>query len=296
MQTTAINLPVVGGESGLAEYIDKINKFPYLSQEEEQTLANEWVNHANIKAAHTLVTSHLRLVVKIAHGFKGYGLPLTELISEGNIGLMQAVKKFDPDKGFRLSTYAIWWIKAAIQEYVLHSWSMVKIGTTAAQKKLFFGLRKIKKKLQKIDQTQMDSHQISEIASMLDVSEQDVIEMDSRLSQADQSLNAIMVGSDGNEEEMIDKLASSDCNQEQLVLANNEREYKRHLLSLALKSLNEREQDIILQRRLNEPPATLDDLSQKYQVSRERIRQIEERALEKMHQYVTEYPSLEKLC
>lgn len=288
MHTTTINLPILSSESSLASYLDKISKFPYLTHDEEKILADRWIQENDLKAAHSLVTSHLRLVVKIAYGFRGYGLPLIELVSEGNIGLMQAVKKFDPSKGFRLSTYAMWWIKAAIQEYVLHSWSLVKIGTTSAQKKLFFSLRKLKSRLHKIDQSQLSNKEADQIAATLDVTRQEVFEMDSRLSQADQSLNVPILGADDQSEEAIDRLASPDQSQEQIVLAQNEMNYKRHLLGLALKTLNEREQDIILKRRLAEPPATLEDLSKIHGVSRERVRQIEERALLKLQEYVLE--------
>lgn len=281
MSTTT--LPVLSAESGLSSYLDKINAFPYLTQEEEYALAQDWAKDQNVAAAHKLVTSHLRLVVKIASGFRGYGLPLVELISEGNIGLMQAVKKFDPEKGFRLSTYAMWWIKASIQEYVLRSWSLVKIGTTASQKKLFFNLRRIKGRLSKLDNSNLSPEDVRAIASELNVSEQDVTDMDSRLTQSDHSLNdPLYTGEDESGSEMIDMLESNETSHELVLAEDQDMVRKRALFASAMKTLNKREQSIIHARRLNDNPATLEDLSQKYGISRERVRQIEARALEKL--------------
>lgn len=279
---TSINLPALSSDSSLASYIAKVNAFPYLTEEQEQDLAVKWAEEGDIDAAHQLVTSHLRLVTKIAFGYKNYGLPLLELISEGNIGLMQAVKKFDPKKGFRLSTYAMWWIKASIQEYVLHSWSLVKIGTTAAQKKLFFNLSKVKKRLQKVDNKSLSPAEISEIASELDVSEREVIDMDSRLSQSDQSLNAPLLGHEEDSGELIDYIEGESDSQELVLAESQDLEQKRSLFAKALQSLNERERDIILKRRMQEKPVTLDELSNLYDISRERVRQIENRAIEKL--------------
>ncbi len=288
MSNKSVSLPVLSGDTTLAGYIAEVNKFPYLTQEEEYDLAKKWSEEGDIDAAHQLVTSHLRLVVKIASGFRNYGLPTMELISEGNIGLMQAVKKFEPEKGFRLSTYAMWWIKAAIQEYVLHSWSLVKIGTTAAQKKLFFNLRKMKNRLRKIDNKSLSPDEISEIAHELDVSEREVIDMDSRLTQSDQSLNAPVLGYEEDSGEMIDFLESEGESQESLLAESQDMEQKRSMFALAMQKLNEREKDIIAERRLKEVPATLEDLSVKYGVSRERVRQIENRAMEKLQAAVAE--------
>lgn len=285
---TEMTLPVLSADLGLAAYLDKINKFPYLEQEEEYMLAKRWSEVGDISAAHRLVTSHLRLVVKIANGFRGYGLPFVELISEGNIGLMQAVKKFDPEKGFRLATYAMWWIKAAIQEYVLHSWSLVKIGTTAAQKKLFFNLRRIKNSLNKLDNSNLSREEVKSIANELEVSEQDVVEMDARLSFSDQSLNDPVYNSDESNYELIDVLEESAPNQE-VVLAETQDFSRKHKLFLsAMEKLTEREREIITARKLQENPATLDDLSNIYNISRERIRQIETRAMEKLAEGVRE--------
>ncbi len=287
------NVPVVSSESNLASYLDKISKFPYLTQEEEETLAKDWVDNGNVKSAHKLVTSHLRLVAKIAYGFRGYGLPLLELISEGNIGLMHAVKRFDPNKGFRLSTYAMWWIKAAIQEYVLHSWSLVKIGTTAAQKKLFFSLRKVKNRLKKVDNSNLTKDEIAEIASRLDVSEKEVIEMDSRLTQADKSLN-VLIGDSEDGHEMIDFLPAKEENQENSLISKDDLKFKRALFVKAFALLTDREREVITKRRLDEPQITLEDLSQHYKISRERVRQIENRALEKLQNFVHEYLNKKK--
>lgn len=281
----SMSLPVLSSEAGLSQYLQEINQFPFLKEEEEYELAKRWKDKGDVEAAHQLVTSHLKLVAKIALGFRGYGLPVMELISEGNIGLMQAVKRFDPDRGFRLATYAMWWIKASIQEYILRSWSLVKIGTTAAQKKLFFNLRKIKHRLNAVHNTNLLPEQIHTIASELNVSEQEVIDMNTRLSGADHSLNEF-VGGDGGEEgaEWIDFVEAPGSNQEVLLLEDQEQKHQHLLLTQALSSLNERERDIITERRLTETPATLEDLSQKYGISRERVRQIEARAMEKLQQ------------
>jgi RNA polymerase sigma-32 factor len=268
-------------DTGLNKYVTEIRKFPVLSPEEEYMLAKRYITHADKEAAHRLVTSHLRLVVKIAYGYKNYGLPMPELVAEGNIGLMQAVKKFDPEKGFRLSTYAMWWIKASIQEYILRSWSLVKIGTTAAQKKLFFNLRKLKNKILRTDKTNfLTDANVAEIANELAVEKEEVVSMDQRLSGSDHSLNAMM--NDEEDGEWIDVLADNRENQEVELAENQEYSQRKAKLVAAMSKLNEREQDIVRERLLSENPLTLEDLSQKYGVSRERIRQIEERALEKL--------------
>jgi RNA polymerase sigma-32 factor len=281
-----MTLPVLSGDLTLSSYLEKVNKLPYLTPEEELSLANDFSLTGNVEAAHKLVTSHLRLVVKIAAGFRNYGLPMLELISEGNIGLMQAVKKFDASKGFRLSTYAMWWIKAAMQEYVLHSWSLVKIGTTAAQKKLFFNLRKIKSRLEKIDNRSLSPKEIAQIAQELDVSEREVMDMDSRLSQADQSLNAPIMR-DEEAGEMIDLIPARDPGYDVVLAENQDMKRKKAMLVHAMSTLNEREREIITARRLQEEPATLEDLSKAYNISRERVRQIENRAMEKLQAAVT---------
>lgn len=268
-------------DNGLASYIAQTRKFPVLSAEEEYMLGRRLQTHADKDAAHKLVTSHLRLVVKIAYGYKNYGLPVPELIAEGNIGLMQAVKKFDPEKGFRLSTYAMWWIKAAIHEYILRSWSLVKLGTTAAQKKLFFNLRKMKNRILKSDHNELTNKDIKEIARELDVEEHEVVEMNQRLSGSDQSLNSIM-GGDESGAEWIDALADERSNQETNLGESEQYAERKALFSKAMRNLSDREQEIIRRRMLDENPATLEDLSQQYGVSRERIRQIEARAMEKL--------------
>jgi RNA polymerase sigma-32 factor len=283
--TTKTSLPVTSGDAALSSYIDKVSKLPYLSQEDEYMLAKRLADHQDLDAAHQLVTSHLRLVVKIAMGLRGYGLPLLEMISEGNIGLMQAVKKFNPEKGFRLSTYAIWWIRASIQEYILRSWSLVKIGTTASQKKLFFNLRKLKNRLHKLDNKSLSPSDIKSISAELDVPESDVREMDLRLSHADQSLNAPISEDDDNSGEMIDLIAAEGELHDTILAETQDMSRKRNVLALAMENLNERERAIISARRLSENPATLDDLSQSYGISRERVRQIENRAVEKMQEF-----------
>ncbi len=282
---TQYALPAISSESSLSAYLAEIRKFPMLEPDEEYMLAKRWTEHADYDAAHRLVTSHLRLVAKIAQGFRGYGLPLGDLIAEGNIGLMQAVKKFDPEKGFRLSTYAIWWIRAAIQEYVLRSWTTVKVGTSAAQKKLFFNLKKLKSRLDAVDQNSLTDEQISEIASELDVSEQDVVDMDQRMSAHDQFLNS-PAGQD-SKQDWIDLLEDGSDTHEVLLAERQEQDNKRDMLYTAMDTLNDREQDIIRARRLAEDPQTLEELSQKYGISRERVRQIEVRAMEKLTAAVT---------
>ena len=273
-------LPVLSNEGSLTHYLQQIKKFPMLTEKQEVSLAKKWRDKGDTSAAHELVTSHLRLVAKIAMGYRGYGLPVTELISEGNIGLMQAVKKYDPDKGFRLATYAMWWIRAAIQEYVLKSWSLVKIGTTAAQKKLFFNLKKLKGKLSDYNEGSLKPHQISEIASQLNVSEKEVSEMEGRMSGNDYSLNAV-VSADG-EEEWQEWLVDEDADHEVKIAEKEEVTKRKVLLSKAIDVLNEREKYIIQGRKLSEDPKTLEELSKEYNISRERIRQIEERAFQKL--------------
>lgn len=279
-------LPVLSSDSGLRRYMQDIQKFPVLTADEEYALAKRWTEDGDAAAAHQLVTSHLRLVAKVAMGYRGYGLPVSELIAEGNIGLMQAVKKFEPDKGFRLSTYAMWWIKASIQEFVLRSWSLVKMGSSAAQKRLFFNLRKVKKRLKLIDEHKsLSADEIRLIASELDVSEQDVIDMDNRMSANDKQLNARIGGDEGAE--WGDMLADEREDHETLLADHEEYAQKRSLMLEAIATLNERERDIITERQLNDEPLTLEELSERYGISRERVRQIEARALEKMATFVS---------
>ena len=270
----------VAPEGNLTRYLQEIRKFPMLTPEIESALSYRWRDHEDIAAAHKLVTSHLRLVAKIAMGYRGYGLPVGELISEGNVGMMQAVKRFDPDRGFRLATYAMWWIRAAIQEYILHSWSLVKMGTTAAQKKLFFNLRRLKGQMQAIDDGDLHPEQVAKIAKVLAVPEQDVVNMNRRLAAPDHSLNA-PVRLDG-EGEWQDWLVDETDNQEITVGEREEMTGRQALLATALKTLNERERHILTERRLTEEPTTLEDLSHQYNISRERVRQIEVRAFEKL--------------
>ena len=278
------NIPALGGESNLSRYLHEIRQFPMLEQQEEYMLAKRWVEHQDVDAAHRLVTSHLRLVARIAMGYRGYGLPVNELISEGNVGMMQAVKRFDPEKGFRLATYAMWWIRASIQEYILHSWSLVKIGTTAAQKKLFFNLRRLKHRLQAIDEGDLSPEHVTKIADELKVSEDEVVQMNRRLAASDRSLNAPMrVEGEG---EWQDWLADESESQETLYGEREELERRRRMLAGAMDVLNERERRVLHERRLREDPATLEDLSQEFGVSRERIRQIEVRAFEKLQRAV----------
>jgi RNA polymerase sigma-32 factor len=275
-----MNLPILSSEGNLAFYLQEIKKFPLLSAEEEFMLAKRFKEHGDTKAAHKLVTSHLRLVAKIAMGYRGYGLPITDLISEGNVGIMQAVKKFDPDKGFRLATYAMWWIRAQIQEYVLHSWSLVKIGTTAAQKKLFFNLRKLKNQLQSINDGKLSPDNVREIANRLDVKEAEVTDMENRLFSSDQSLNVQVA--DEADTEWQDLIADDTETQDIIVEKKDEYMHRKKLITKALQILNPREKEILEYRRLRDKPIKLEELSQKYKISRERVRQIEEKALEKL--------------
>ncbi len=279
---TTFNLPAVRAEGGLAQYFQEIWKFPILPGEEEQSLATRWRDHGDVDAAHKLVTSHLRLVAKIAMGYRGYGLPVADLISEGNIGLMKAVKKFEPERGFRLSTYAMWWIRASITEYILRSWSLVKTGTLSAQKKLFFGLGRIKTKLNILDGGELDPDQARLVAENLDVSERDVIEMDRRLSSRDLSLNAPRSHEDGDGAEFQDGLMDESPSPEALTADREESRYRMGLLERAMEQLNERERHIISERRLSDDPMTLEELGRIYGISRERIRQLEERAFNKI--------------
>ena len=280
-----MNLPVLSSEGNLAVYLQEIKKFPMLTAEEEYMLAKRYKEHGDSDAAHKLVTSHLRLVAKIAMGYRGYGLPVTDLISEGNVGIMQAVKRFDPEKGFRLATYAMWWIRAQIQEYVLHSWSLVKIGTTAAQKKLFFNLRKIKNQLTSIDSGNLSPENVREIASRLDVKEGEVIDMENRLFTSDQSLN-VKLGEE-HDTEWQDLIEDKQETHDRIIENKDELDYRRSLFSKAFKVLNEREKEIIKLRKLSENPLKLEDLSKKYKISRERVRQIEEKALEKLQKEIS---------
>jgi RNA polymerase sigma-32 factor len=270
----------IGPEGNLSRYLREIRQIPMLTQEEELSLARRCRETQDIAAAHRLVVAHLRLVAKIAMGYRGYGLPVNELISEGNIGMLRAVERFDPDRGFRLATYAMWWIRASIQEYVLHSWSLVKMGTTAAQKKLFFNLRRLKGQMRAIDEGDLHPDQVAHIAHVLDVPEQDVVSMNRRLSASDTSLNA-PVRQDG-EGEWQDWLVDQSESQETAYANREELSGRRALLPGALKSLNERERHILIERRLKDIPATLEELSEQYSISRERIRQIEVRAFEKL--------------
>ena len=281
--TTSYNLPTLSNEGGLSVYLAQIKKFPMLDAEEEYMLAKNWKTTGNLKAAEKLVTSHLRLVAKIAMGYKGYGLPVNEMISEGNIGLMQAVKKFEPEKGFRLATYAMWWIKASIQEYILRSWSLVKIGTTTAQKKLFFNLKKIKNQIAPKSEGDLKDEHVDEIADKLDVRRDEVISMNRRLSGKELSLNA-PIGEDGDEWQdwIVDKELDHDLKFAQ----KEEMEQRKNLLVESIKILNEREKGILYSRRLNDNPTTLEDLSKKYKISRERIRQIENKAFEKLQKHM----------
>jgi RNA polymerase sigma-32 factor len=273
----------------LSRYLQEIRKFPMLTPDEELSLSKRLRDHQDMDAAHKLVTSHLRLVAKIAMGYRGYGLPIGELISEGNVGMMQAVKRFDPDRGFRLATYAMWWIRAAIQEYILHSWSLVKMGTTAAQKKLFFNLRRLKGQMQAIDDGDLQPEQVAKIARALDVPEQDVVSMNRRLAAPDHSLNApIRQESEG---EWQDWLVDESESQESSLAHHEELTGRKALLSSALKTLNERERNILVERRLKDNPATLEDLSLQYGVSRERVRQIEVRALGKLQKAMKVKPA-----
>ena len=286
-----MSIPALSNEGNLSRYLQEIRKFPLLEPEEEYMLAKRWREREDSEAAHKLVTSHLRLVAKIAMGYRGYGLPLSELISEGNVGMMQAVKRFDPDRGFRLATYAMWWIRAAIQEYILHSWSLVKMGTTAAQKKLFFNLRKAKSQMQALEEGDLTPEHVKKIAQDLNVPETDVVNMNRRLASPDHSLNAPL-RQDG-EGEWQDWLVDDTESQEVKLAESQEYERRQRLLERALKLLNPRERDILVERRLREEPTTLEDLSQRYSVSRERVRQIEVRAFEKLQKAMKSYAAEE---
>ncbi|MCF1709012.1 RNA polymerase sigma factor RpoH [Tabrizicola sp. J26] len=286
--STYTNLPAPSPEQGLNRYLQEIRKFPLLEPEEEYMLAKRWVDHEDPAAAHKLVTSHLRLAAKIAMGYRGYGLPQAEVISEANVGLMQAVKRFDPEKGFRLATYAMWWIRASIQEYILRSWSLVKLGTTSAQKKLFFNLRKAKAKLGALEEGDLRPENVAQIAKDLNVTETEVIDMNRRLAGSDASLNAT-VGSDGEgTTQWQDWLEDEDADQAGAYAERDELDARRELLVQAMGALNERERDILVQRRLSDNPVTLEELSESYGVSRERIRQIEVRAFEKLQSKMKE--------
>ena len=281
----ARSLPSVGAHGGLTRYLEEIRQFPMLEPQQEYMLAKSWREHDDRDAAHQLVTSHLRLVARIAMGYRGYGLPIGEVISEGNVGLMQAVKRFDPDKGFRLATYAMWWIRAAIQEYILRSWSLVKMGTTAAQKKLFFNLRKIKGQMKALEEGDLRPDQVKRIATQLGVTDEDVISMNRRLA-GDSSLNA-PVRNDAESGEWQDWLVDDTMDQETALAESEERDQRRGMLNDALKGLNARERRVFEARRLAEEPLTLEELSAEFGVSRERIRQIEVRAFEKVQKAVT---------
>jgi len=280
-----MRLPVLSSEGNLSIYLQEIKKFPILTAEEEYMLAKRYKEHGDTEAAHKLVTSHLRLVAKIAMGYRGYGLPVTDLISEGNVGIMQAVKKFDPERGFRLATYAMWWIRAQIQEYVLHSWSLVKIGTTAAQKKLFFNLRKLKNQLSSIDAGNLSPENAREIASRLNVKEAEVLDMDNRLFSGDQSLN-VQIGEEGDTE-WQDMLVDSNETQDNILANSNELSFRKKIFEQALEVLNDREKEIISLRKLKDKPVKLEELSKKFNISRERVRQIEEKAFEKLQKQVS---------
>jgi RNA polymerase sigma-32 factor len=284
--STYTNLPAPSPEQGLNRYMQDIRKFPLLEPEQEYMLAKSWVDHQDTRAAHQLVTSHLRLAAKIAMGYRGYGLPQAEVISEANVGLMQAVKRFDPEKGFRLATYAMWWIRASIQEYILRSWSLVKMGTTSAQKKLFFNLRKAKAKVGALEEGDLRPENVAKIAKDLSVTETEVIDMNRRLSGGDASLNAT-VGSDGDSStQWQDWLEDEDSDQALAYADKDELQARQALLASAISVLNDRERDVLIKRRLSDEPVTLEELSEEYKVSRERIRQIEVRAFEKLQERI----------
>ena len=281
-----VNLPSISaGENGLNRYLAEIRRFPMLEPQEEYMLAKRFLEHEDTQAAHKLVTSHLRLVAKIAMGYRGYGLPIGEVISEGNVGLMQAVKKFDPERGFRLATYAMWWIKASIQEYILRSWSLVKMGTTANQKRLFFNLRKVKSRIQAVEDGDLRPDQVAEIATKLNVSEEEVISMNRRLA-GDASLNAPIKASEGESGQWQDWLVDDSDSQEDMLIEQDQLETRRAMLQSALGVLNDRERRIFEARRLRDDPITLEDLSTEFDISRERVRQIEVRAFEKVQDAV----------
>ena len=281
--TKSYNLPTLSNEGGLSAYLAQIKKFPMLDAEEEYMLAKNWKQTGNLKSAEKLVTSHLRLVAKIAMGYKGYGLPVNEMISEGNVGLMQAVKKFEPEKGFRLATYAMWWIKASIQEYILRSWSLVKIGTTTAQKKLFFNLKKLKNQIAPKSEGDLKNEHVTEIANKLNVNENEVVSMNRRLAGKEHSLNA-PVGEDGDQWQ--DWLVDKEMDQELKFAQKEEMDQRKDLLKDSIKILNDREKEILYSRRLTDEPSTLEDLSKKFKISRERIRQIENKAFEKLQKHM----------
>ncbi len=281
--TVNYNLPTLSNEAGLSAYLAQIKKFPMLAAEEEYMLAKNWKTTGNLKSAEKLVTSHLRLVAKIAMGYKGYGLPVNEMISEGNVGLMQAVKKFEPEKGFRLATYAIWWIKASIQEYILRTWSLVKIGTTTAQKKLFFNLKKLKNQIAPRTEGDLKDEHVAEIAKKLDVKKDEVVSMNRRLSGKEHSLNT-PIGEDGDEWQ--DWVIDKEMDQELKFAQKEEMNERKNLLKDSIKILNDREKKILYARRLNDEPITLENLSKKYKISRERIRQIENKAFEKVQKHM----------
>ena len=280
---TNYNLPALSNEGGLSAYLSQIKKFPMLAAEEEYMLAKNWRTTGNIKSAEKLVTSHLRLVAKIAMGYRGYGLPVNEMISEGNVGLMQAVKKFKPEKGFRLATYAMWWIKASIQEYIMRSWSLVKIGTTTAQKKLFFNLKKIKKQIAPKSEGDLKDEHVTEIANKLAVSKDEVVSMNRRLSGKELSLNS-PIGEGGDEWQ--DWIEDKESDHELKFAQREEMKQRKNLLTDSIKILNDREKEIIYARRLNDEPTTLENLSKKYKISRERVRQIENKAFEKLQKHM----------
>ena len=283
MANTTYNLPALSNEGGLSVYLSQIKKFPMLDDEEEYMLAKNWKSTGNVKSAEKLVTSHLRLVAKIAMGYRGYGLPLNEIISEGNVGLMQAVKKFEPDKGFRLATYAMWWIKASIQEYILRSWSLVKMGTTTAQKKLFFNLKKIKNQIAPKTEGDLKNEDVKNIANRLAVSEDEVVSMNRRLLGKEHSLNTpINVTGDQWQDWLVDK----EMDQELKFAQKEEMEKRKDLLQNSIKILNKREKEILFARRLTDEPITLEDLSKKFKISRERIRQIENKSFEKLQKHM----------
>lgn len=283
------NLPAPNPEQSLNRYLQEIRKFPLLEPEEEYMLAKRWTDHEDSEAAHKLVTSHLRLAAKIAMGYRGYGLPQGEVISEANVGLMQAVKRFDPEKGFRLATYAMWWIRASIQEYVLRSWSMVKMGTTSAQKKLFFNLRKAKNRIGALEEGDMRPENVARIASDLNVTEREVVSMNRRMAGSDASLNVQVKGPDGDSgAQWQDWLTDDDADQAEAYAEEDELDTRRTMLNIAMEGLNDRERDILTERRLRDKPLTLEQLSGRYDVSRERIRQIEVRAFEKLQERMRE--------
>ncbi len=278
MATTQV--PTLTADGNLTRYLQEIRKFPMLEPDEEYMLGKRWREHDDSEAAHRLVTSHLRLVAKIAMGYRGYGLPVNEIISEGNVGLMQAVKRFEPERGFRLATYAMWWIRASIQEYILHSWSLVKIGTTAAQKKLFFNLRKVKGQLRAYEEGDLTHEHVTEIATRLNVSEKEVISMNRRLAGQDNSLNAPL--REDGDSEWIDWLVDTELDAETRLADKEELDNRRQMLATSMATLNDRERHILTERRLKDEPMTLEDLSKVYDISRERVRQIEVRAFEKL--------------